>query len=172
MGYMHMEMKGMSQVGYIFIGFLFGVLSMLIARWLQAKEYKKNYEIEIISDTLKYLFSTKQKYNNLLTDRSVFEKTLKEFPEKSNEIEKQMYEKFDREIEKDFFPQLMFHSFQLNRLEDKSFWKDFEKMMAKYEAFGKMIIEQAEMVRISQQNTELMALTKNFVDKCLAKAKV
>ena len=50
--------------------------------------------------------------------------------------------------------------------------KDFEKMMDKYEAFGKMIIRQADMVRISDQNTELMALTKNFVDKCLAKAKV
>jgi len=162
----------MSQVGYIFLGFLFGVLSMLIARWLQAEENKKKNEIEIISDTLKYLFSIKQTYNNLLTDRSVFDKTHKEFPEKSNEIEKQMYETFDREIAKDFFPQLMFHSFQLNRLEDKSFWKDFEKMMNKYEAFGKMIIGQADMVRILDQNTELMALTKNFVDKCLSKAKV
>jgi hypothetical protein len=108
----------------------------------------------------------------LLIDRSVFEKTLKEFSDKSNDIEKQMYERFDREIAKDFFPQLMFHSFQLNRLEDKSFWKDFEKMMNKYEEFGKMIIGQADMGRISDQNTELMALTKNFVDKCLTKAKV
>ena len=48
--YVRMEMKEMPQVGYIFIGFLFGVLSMLITRWLQAKEDKKKNEIEIISD--------------------------------------------------------------------------------------------------------------------------
>ncbi len=162
----------MLQVGYIFLGFLFGILSMLIAKRLQTKEDKQKNEIEIISETLKYLFQTKQTYNNLLADRSLVDKSLEEFPKKTTELEKQMYARFDREIERDFFPQLMFHSFQLNRIEDKSFWKDFEKLMGKYEALGKMIIGQTGMDRISELNIELMELIKKFVEKCLAKAKV
>ena len=43
----------MSQIGYIILGWLFGILSMLIARWIQTKEDKKKKETEILSETLK-----------------------------------------------------------------------------------------------------------------------
>lgn len=171
-GVMQMRMKEMSQVGYIFLGWLLGVLSMLIARWLQAKEDKQKKEIDILSETLKYIFSIKQTYNNLLTDKSLLEKSRKEFPGKFTELEKQMYTRFDREIGKDFFPDLMFHSFQLKRLGNKSFWNDFEIIMNKYEALGKMIMEQSDMDKISELNNEIMTLMRTFVEKCNAKAKV
>lgn len=118
---MQLKMKEMLQVGYIFLGFLFGVLSMLITRWIETKEDKQKKEIEILYETLKYLFRTKQTYNNLLTDKSVLDKALKEFPGKSFDLERQMCERFDRDIKRDFFPELMFHSFQLKRLKDNSF---------------------------------------------------
>lgn len=165
----------MLQVGYIILGWLFGILSMLIARWIQTKENKKKKEIEILSETLKYLFGTKQTYNNLLTDKSVLDKARKEFPGKSgksSELERQMYESFDKNIKKDFFPELMFRSFQLKRLEDKSFLKDFEIIMNKFETLGNTIMEQSSTDMISEINTETMELMKAFVEKCNAKAKL
>ena len=162
----------MSQVGYIFLGWLFGILSMLIAKWIQTKEDKQKKEIEILSATLKYLFKTKQIYNNLLTDKSVLEKVRKEFPEKSSKLERQLYESFDRDIKKDFFPDLMYHSFQLKRLEDKSFRKDFENVMNEFENLGNRIMEQASCDVISEINTKTLDLMKAFVEKCNAKAKL
>jgi len=162
----------MSQIGCIILGWLLGVLSMLIAQWIQTKEAKKKKEIEIVSDTLKYLFKTKQTYNNLLTDKSLLDKTRQEFPQKSSELERQMYENFDKEIKKDFSPELMLHSFQLKRLEDKSFYKDFEIVMNKFKALGDGIMEQASEDVISKIDNETLEFMKAFVEKCNAKAKL
>jgi len=162
----------MSQIGYIILGWLLGILSILIAQWIQTKKDKKKKEIEILSETLKYLFKTKQTYNNLLTDKSVLDKTRKEIPQKSSELERQMYENFDKNIKKDFFPELMFHSFQLKRLEDKSFSKDFGIVMNKFETLGNRIMEQSSRDMISEINTETLELMKVFVEKCNAKAEL
>ncbi len=162
----------MSQVGYIILGWLLGILSMLIAKYIQAKDDKRKKEIEILSDTLKYLFKTKQTYNNLLIDKSALEKVAKRFPEKVPELEREMYECFDRKIKNDFFPDLMFHSFQLRRLEDGSFWKDFEKVMNEYEKLGKMIFEQPVIDNILKRNDQIIKLMSTFTDKCKEKSKV
>ena len=106
----------MEKISFIFIGWALGILTMLISKWIQRKDDQQKKEIDILSETLKFLFSTKQIYNNLHTEKLVFEKMRHEFPEKSSELERKIYERFDKEIEKDFFPQLMFHSFQLKRL--------------------------------------------------------
>ena len=162
----------MSQIGYIVLGWLLGIISMLIAKYIQTRDDKRRKEIEVLSDTLKYLFKTKQTYNNLLVDKSVLEKTAKKFPEKLPELEREMYECFDREIKNDFFPDLMFHSFQLKRLEDGSFWKDFEKVMNEYEKLGTMIFDLSEMGGILEQNKQIIKLMSDFIDKCNTKAKI
>lgn len=162
----------MPQVGYIFLGWLFGVLSMLIARWLQKKEDKQKKEIDIISEVLTCLFKLRQTYNNLLTDRLALEEVRKLFPDKASELERNMYARFDDELSRDFFPNLMIHSFQLKRIEDKTFWRDFEALMGKCEELGKMIMGMTEIGVITKLNNEIMDLMRNFTEKCLAKAKV
>ena len=162
----------MKQIGYVFLGWLLGVLSMLITKWLQAREDRHNKEIDIISEVLTYLFKIRQTFNNFLTDRLLLEKVQKEFPEKAREIEKKMYARFDDELSRDFFPRLMFHSFQLKRLEDKTFWKDFESLMDKCEELGKTIMDTTGFEKITKLNEDILGLMKNFVEKCLAKAKV
>jgi len=165
-------MSGMSQVGYIILGWLLGILSMLLAKYIQTRDDKRKKEIEILSDTLKYLFKTKQTYNNLLIDKSALAKVAKKFPEKAPEFERKMYECFDREIKNEFFPDLMFHSFQLRRLEDGSFWKDFEIVMNEYEKLGKMIFDLPDMDGILKQRDQIIKLMSSFTDKCNAKSKV
>ena len=78
----------MKQIGYVFFGWLLGVVSMFISMWLQAKEDKRKKEIDIISEVLTYLFKIKQTFNNFLTDRLWLEKVRGEYPDKASETEK------------------------------------------------------------------------------------
>jgi hypothetical protein len=162
----------MSQIGYIILGWLLGVLSIFISLWIQARAEKQKKEIEILSETLKYLFRTKQIYNNLLTDKSALDKTRKEFPQRASDLERQMYENYDKEIKENFFPELMFHSFQLKRLDDKSFLRDFEIVMDKFEELGNKIMEESSNDLIFDINKEALELMKAFVKKCNTRAKL
>lgn len=162
----------MTEAYYVILGWLLGVLSMLFSEWIQAKKDEHKKEIDIISDNLKFIFSTGNVYNNFRTDKLVFEKMRDEFPERSSELERKMYENFDKNLKEDFFPQLMFHSFQLKRLKDKSFWKDFETIMSNYEELGKVIMAQEKEEVISNLNSKIMNLKKKYIEKCHTKTKI
>ena len=83
-----------------------------------------------------------------------------------------MYDDFDKNIKEDFFPQLMFHSFQLKRLKDKSIWADFDVIMNNYEGLGKLIMAQEEDEIISNLNSKLNGLKKIYIEKCHTKTKL
>jgi hypothetical protein len=160
----------MDKVYLIILGWALGIFSMLISNWLQTKKENRKKEIDIISENLKYLFNTGQIYNNFLTDKLVYEKMSNEYPEKSSELERKMYENFDMSIKEDFFPQLMFQSFQLKRLKDKSFWKEFEEIMNNYELLGNAIHAQESEEKINTIKAKILDLTKQYATKCHAKA--
>jgi len=162
----------MKEAYYIILGWSLGVISMLVSKWIQAKEDEQKKEIDIISDNLKFLFSTKQVYNNFRTDKLVYEKMRNEYPERSSELETKMYENFDKNLKEDFFPQLMFQSFQLKRLKDKSFWKDFQKIMSGYEELGQVIMAQEKEEIISSINSKIMNLKKKYIEKCQIKSNI
>ena len=162
----------MLKVGLILFGWMLGILSTLFIRWLQKKEDNKKRELDILSDTLKYLFKIRQTYNNLVTDRKVIEKLSKEYPQKISELETKMFERFDREIADSFFPNLMYHSFQLKRLQDQSFWKDFENLMNKYNELTDMTLGRKDKENYSERNKEMMMLVKDFINKCISKTKI
>ncbi|MCP3874878.1 MAG: hypothetical protein GY699_17215 [Desulfobacteraceae bacterium] len=162
----------MSKIGLIVLGWILGILSTLFARWLQTKEEKKKKELEIISETLKYLFKIRQTYNNLVADTKVTKELSKKYPEKAPVLEAKMLEAFNKDIANDFFPNLIFHSFQLKRLKDQSFWQDFEYLMNKYDALTEMTLGKRKKENYSERNKEMMDLMKNFIDKSIAKTKV
>jgi hypothetical protein len=107
-----------------------------------------------------------------LSDRFVLENSKNLFPEKIPELERNIYARINNELLKDFFPNLMFHSFQLQRMEDKKLWRDFENLMGKYEELGKMLMDIADTGIINKLNGDIMDLMKGYVEKCLVKAKV
>lgn len=162
----------MTQIGYILLGWVLGIVSMLVTRWLQTREERRIKEIDIISGVLSYLFKIKQTFNNLLTDRMVLEQVRKQFPDRVPEMERKMYARFDEELSKDFFPNLMFHSFQLRRIEDQTFWKDFEGLMNKCEDLGKTSMGAIELGKVVKLNEDILELMKSFTEKCIAKTKL
>ena len=162
----------MTKEYYLIIGWLLGILSMLIREKIQEIKERRQKELDIISDNLKFIFHTRNVYNNFHVDKKRFEHLGQSFPEKSSKLEKEMYENFDNEIKEKFFPQLLFHTFQLKRLQDKSFWKNFETIMKNYEELGKLIMAQESEDVILRLNVKINNLNKAYINKCLAKTKV
>ena len=156
----------------LFFGVFIGAIPTFILYWQQMRNQKKEAEIKIISDTLNYIFRSNNSANNLLTDKMVLDKCKKERPDKIAQVEKEMYSNFDTEIQKDFFPNLMLHSFHLKRLSDQSFWKDFENLMNIYQRFTKMVMDQEEEKEYSVLDKQYKSMMKEFVEKCIKKAKI
>jgi len=113
----------------LILGVFIGAIPTFILYWQQVRNQKKEVEIKVISDVLDYIFRSNNAVNNLLVDKKFLDKCRKEWPDRAVQVEKEMYSNFNNEIQKDFFPNLMLHSFHLKRLSDQSFWKDFENMM-------------------------------------------
>ncbi len=70
------------------------------------KRKKKKKELEIISETLKYLFKIRQTYNNLVADTKVTKELSKKYPDKAPVLEAKMFESFNKDIANDFFSEL------------------------------------------------------------------
>lgn len=156
----------------LFFGVFIGAIPTFVLYWQQLRTQNKEAEIKIISDTLYYIFKSKNSANNLLTDKSFVDKCRKEWPDKINIAEKEMYLNYDNEIKKDFFPNLMLHSFHLKRLSDQSFSKDFENLMNSYEDYTKMILDQKDEKELSELEKQYKSKMKQFVEKCIKKAKI
>lgn len=157
---------------YLILGWLFGVLSMLVREKIQERKERQQRELDVISETLKFLFRSRNIYNNFHVDKKRYEQLGKAFPEKSSELEREMYENFDKDIKEEFFPQLMFQSFQLKRLKDKTFWGEFEIIMNKFEELGKLILAQENEDVIQDLSLEINDLKKGYIKKCLAKVQI
>ena len=155
----------------LFFGVFIGAIPTFSLYWQQLSNQKKEAEISIISDTLYYIFKSNNSANNLLTDKMFLDKCKKEWPDKIAQTEKKMYLNFDSEIQKDFFPNLMLHSFHLKRLSDQSFWKDFENLMNVYQCFTKMVMDQKEEKEYSVLDKQYKSMMKEFIEKCIKKAK-
>ena len=155
----------------LFFGVFIGAIPTFSLYWQQLSNQKKEAEISIISDTLYYIFKSNNSANNLLTDKMFLDKCKKEWPDKIAQTEKKMYLNFDSEIQKDFFPNLMLHSFHLKRLSDQSFWKAFENLMNVYQRFTKMVMDQKEEKEYSVLDKQYKSMMKEFIEKCIKKAK-
>lgn len=156
----------------LFFGVFIGAIPTFFLYWQQMRNQKRDEEIKIISDTLNYIFKINNASNNLLTDKLFLDKCKTECPDRIFQVEKEMYSNFDSEIQKDFFPNLMFHSFHLKRLSDQYFWKDFESLMNIYQNYTKMVMDQKEEKEYSELNKQYKSMMKKFVEKCIKKSKI
>ena len=156
----------------LFLGVFVGAIPTFILYWQQQRNQKKEAEINILSNTLKYIFKSNNSMNNLLTDKNFLDKCKTEFPDKISQVEKKMYLNFDTEIQKDFFPNLMLHSFHLKRLSDQSFWKDFENLMNIYQNLSQMLLDQKEEKEYSALDKQYKSMMKEYIEKCIKKAKI
>jgi len=161
----------MNEVSYIITGWLIGIITMLIAKWLDSfKEQKKN-ENKIISDALVFLFEARDMFNEIAICLASLHEMGEKFPDKRNQLEKDLYVEAESIKEKAFFPKLMFHSFQLQTLRDQSFYLLFERIIKKYKEFHNNIISQKSMEEIEDLNQKIMILTKEIIEKSKTKIK-
>lgn len=156
----------------LIFGVFIGAVPTFILHWQQIRNQKNETEVIIISDTLSYLFRSSDAAGKLLTDKVFLDKCRNDWPDKVAQVEKEMYSNFDSEIRKDFFPNLMLHSFHLKRLSDQSFWKDFESLMNIYQSFTTMIMDQKEEKEYLLLRKQYNTMMTEFVDKSIKKTKI
>lgn len=156
----------------LFLGVLIGAIPTFTLYRQQIRNQNKEAEIKIISDTLGYIFRCNNAVNNLLAGKQLLDKCKKEWPDKVAQVEKEMYSNFNDEIQKDFFPSLMLHSFHLKRLNNQSFWKDFESMMNIYQDYTDMAIKQKEGNEYAALENKYKIMMKEFVDKSIKNTKI
>lgn len=156
----------------LLFGLFTGILTSLIPIYIQQQLNKREKEIKILSDTLMYLFKSKQIYENFYNDRLDLEEAREKNHSKVEQLQKIMFHNFDNEISKNFFPNLMHCSFQLKRIRDKRFWKKFEIIFNKYGDLSEMIMKNNDISEISTYKNEIRDSIKDFVDMCHGIAKI
>ncbi len=139
----------------------------LLERKFSEKTRQKEKENEIIEQTLKFIFKANDILNDLWVDRELLEKTMVKSPQNAQRIEQQLFKRFDENIRNDFFKELMFHSGQIKRLKNKSFWEDFEKLNLIYQDLTKVMIDLKPKKEYEGLDNKYKELKKKFIEKCI-----
>jgi len=61
----------------------------------------------------------------------------------------------------------MFHSFQLKRLRDRSFRKEFEEVMRLRESFARMLFEEKDEKVCAELDEQYKNKKCSFIEKCI-----
>lgn len=170
------------QLTLISFGAILGVILSFIATeissWRQRKHAlklkNKDLQNEVIGDSLKFLFKQNDIINDLQTNRQLLEKLKREESAgRVSYLKKDMLEHFDNNIKANFFSELMFHSFQLKRLDNQHLWNDFEALMNITEEIIKMYLDfDRPLSEIINKNNKYTDSKKKFIEKCLGITKI
>ncbi len=159
-------------VGIFILGLLLGAGIVLAVSELISRRSKRELEVQnirlnegrIIEDSLKFLFRANDILNDLWVDKEVWFKFHKDMPEKSFEFEQRLVRRFDDNTHRDFFNELMFHSFRLKMLRDGAVRDDFDRLMSTFKEFSERLLlarspeDYADLdKRYSQQKNDFLA---------------
>jgi hypothetical protein len=129
-------------------------------------EFRLKLANEIINDTLKFFFKTNDILNDLWLDKKIWAKIHAEDQLKSYEIEQRMLRRFEDHTKKDFFNELMYHSYRLRQLEDNSLFNEFESLMHAFKDLAGQVLVAKTSNEYTQLDTKYQELKKSFLAKC------
>ncbi|MBM9512018.1 hypothetical protein [Desulfogranum marinum] len=159
----------MNEIYYLIIGWLMGILTMLINKWLDSFKERKKHENKILSECLIFIFAARDMYNEMAICLASLHEMGEKYPEKRNQLEIDLYNEAESVKEKQFFPKLMLQSFQLQTLQDETFYPLFEKIMSEYQILHESIVSHKTMEEVDIINKKILELTKKFIEKSKAK---
>jgi len=169
-----MNAQLMQQIGLFGSGTVLGaVLTFVTMEITLARHKKRNYAEyrlklanDIINDTLKFFFKTNDILNDLWIDKKIWAKIHAEDEIKSYEIEQRMLRRFEDHTKKDFFNELMYHSYRLRQLEDNSLFFEFESLMHAFKDLAGQVLVAKASHEYAQLDTRYQELKKSFLEKC------
>jgi len=139
----------------------------------QKKSEEYRIQQEIIDGSLKFVFRIKDDSDKLSMKKFKYLMSKRNYPDKAKELEKKFFEDVNSIIlDRQFFPELMYFSFQLKRLKEKELWKDLEQMGDIYEKMIHILTSCEDIDEYETINAEFLTHEKDFVIKCLDISKV
>jgi len=170
--------KLQDQLFSIAFGAFLGAVLSFVATELSASRQRKTRDIEkkkeitneVINDTIRFVFKANDILNDLWADKEVFIKMQKEKPEKAFGHEQIMLKRFDENM-KGLFSELMFYSFQLKKLDDRTLWQDFERLMESFRSLTTCLLNSGSIDDCRRLDIDYKDLKKRFVEKCINTAK-
>lgn len=165
-----------NEVIYIILGWALGSLisiAILIrTSQIQNKKEKKNDEIAIIYDSLKFMFRIKQAYSDLSHGKIANEVFSKYLQGTDEERKNELQSRLDKVIGDFFMSELMLHSFQLSRLDDKTYMNDFNNLIKKFTDLIEISYGKIHQKSLQKLEEEAKASEENYVKKCHDKTKI
>lgn len=161
----------MNEFSYLIVGWLIGILTMLINKWIESFKERNEKENSIILDCLQFLFLAKDMHNEMRICLSSLHEFRDRYPERRNELERDLYAEAQSIKEREFFPRLMICSFKLQTLQDGSFYELFSEIISKYEKLHGIIVSCKSVEEADSISDDVAQLTKKFVIKSKLKIK-
>lgn len=155
----------MNEISYLIVGWLIGILTMLINKWIESFKERNEKENNIILDCLQFLFLAKDMHNEMRICLSSLHEFGERYPKKRNELERDLYSEAQSVKEQEFFPRLMICSFKLQTLKDGSFYELFLETISKYEKLHESIVSSKSVESADSISDDIDQLTKKFVNK-------
>jgi cell division protein FtsX len=135
----------------------------------QKESTQADLQQKIIDGSLKFIFRIKNDIDHLHTRKAAYLAGKAEFPDKEKELkelEKIFYEDAYNRIDNQMFPELMFVSFQLQRFENNSLWKDLEQIGELYKEMFEALMSCEDIAEFDKIEVTFMDLLKKYVFKC------
>jgi len=135
----------------------------------QKESEQARIQQEVIDGSLKFIFRIKDDIDHLRASKFAYLSGKVEFPDKKKELkdlEKSFFEEAYKKIDNQMFPELMFVSFQLQRLKDSNLWKDVEQMGELYKKMFEILFSGEDIAEYAAIEAEFMKHLKEFVFKC------
>jgi hypothetical protein len=164
----------LGQFAPVILGVASGVALTLIVMEFGLRRQKRQVDLQkrsssdcrIITDVLKFYFRANDILNELWVDKEVWFKFHKDIPEKTFEFEQRMVRRFDDNTRKDFFNELMFYSFQLRLLDNKTICEDFESLMGIFKELSERLLLSKSREEYADLEKRYNSEKKKFLDKC------
>ena len=170
------------KIEFILIGFgailgailSFGATEISACRQRKIEEFNKktNLTNEIVSDTLKFIFKANDILLDVFVNKLTYLKAKETHAEEAHKKEQIMYESFDEHIKKEFFDERNFHSYQLQRLENKELWKEFATLMETLKTLIDMLLKDEMPKEYEEVDSRYKNLLKDFVSHCIEITKI
>jgi hypothetical protein len=137
---------------------------------IQKESERASLQQDIIDRSLQFIFRINDDLNSLRASKSTYLVAKANFPNKQKEVET-LNKDFLKHLQvlpdnNKMFVEIMFVSYQLQRLDDNSLWLDFEKIGNLIEKMFNVLPE--DMDGYEATETVFKKYVKDFVAKCIA----
>ncbi len=154
------------------IGFFFTEISARRRRKEEQIEKQKTLTDNIVADSLKFIFKTRDTIDNIITKKQQYLNLKETNRPAAAEFHSRLMNDCDEDLRKGFYTELNFHSFQLNRLRNQEIWKRYGNIVNVQSKLFAMLFKDDSLDDVKKTKDQWRELVKEFTSYCIEITKV